>query len=189
MNPIPPFSYFDDEEDDAPFPEGLEPVEIEERLVTLGKRIETEPVSKLRHEGQGSLPEWRGADVIVTSDPLFEPEDFVEATKLVVRTVHAKPLTWLFMEIWDAFTGHLDFTNKHGFYGELAYAALDVLAREQPDPDCRKLLKAVLARAFDLLGHLQKHHNLPLQSALVLHGMNAEGQQSRIDAATGEPTA
>ena len=140
----------------------------------MGRRIKTESVTNLYHEGQGQLPEWRGADLIVTSDLRFKPGDFTEATKLVVRTVYAKPLTWLFMEIWDVFDGHLDYSNKYGFYGELGHAALDVLAREQPDLDCRKVLNAVLARVFDLLGHLRKHHKLPMQSTVVLHGMDAD---------------
>lgn len=188
---IPPDLPFFDEEDEADWegPEGLDPLEIESRLLALGDRIRRDPESALQHPGQQALPEWRGADVIVTSDPLFEPQDCMEATKLVVRTAHARPLTWLFMELWDTFSGHLDFSNKYGFYGDLAHAALEVLAREQPDPECRKVLHAVLGRAFQHLEHLDAEGCLPPQAPLILHAMNAEGQQLRIDAATGEPTA
>jgi len=178
----------EDDIDDAPEPEALTPAEIEFRLINLGHRINTEPDSSLRHAGQVELREWRGAGVIVTSDLLFEPQDMIEASKLVVRTAHALPLTWLFMEFWEAFSGHLDASNKYGFYGDLASAALDALAREQPDPDCRKILQAVLARGFHFLDYLRSNQCLPPESMIVIHSTNAEGQQVRIDASTGETT-
>jgi hypothetical protein len=193
MNTISIFEFSDDEDDeddvfDSPEPEALNPTEIELRLIQLGHRVSTEPESALRHAGQISLPEWRGAGVIVTSDLLFEPQGMIEATKLVVRTSHALPLTWLFMEFWDVFAGHLDAGNKCGFYGDLASAALDTLAREQPDPDYRTILQAVLARGFYFLAFLRSQECLPPDSMVVIHSTTTEGQQIRIDAATGETT-
>jgi hypothetical protein len=192
MSNIPSSEPLDDDEDDIlhfPGSKALSPPEIESMLIELGRRIDTEPEPSLRHSGQMSLPEWRGSDVIVTSDFLFEAQDIFQATKLAVRTNHALPLTWLFMELWDVFAGHLDGGNKYCFYGDLAYAALDALASEQPDPDYRKVLHAVLSRSFDFLKFLRSHKCLPPDSMVVLHGANAEGQQIRIDAFTGEITA
>jgi hypothetical protein len=53
---------------------------------------------------------------------------FAEEHDLVVRTQHAAQLTWLFLELRDAFSYCLNFRNKYGFYGSLAQAALDHLA-------------------------------------------------------------
>ena len=193
MNTISSFEFSDDEEDDddvldSPEPEALDPAEIELRLIQLGHRINTEPESAFLHAGQISLPEWRGAGVIVTSDLLFEPQGMIEATKLVVRTAHALPLTWLFMEFRDVFAGHLDAGNKCGFYGDLATAALDTLAREQPCPDYRTILQAVLARGFYFLAFLRSQECLPPDSVVVIHSTTTEGQRIRVDAATGETT-
>jgi hypothetical protein len=193
MNTISSFEFSDDEDDedgilDSPEPEALTPSEIELRLIQLGHRINTEPESALSYAGQISLPEWRGAGVIVTSDLLFEPQGMIEATKLVVRTAHALPITWLFMEFRDVFAGHLDAGNKYGFYGDLASAALDTLAREQPDPDYRTMLQAVLARGFYFLTFLRSQECLPPDSMVVIHSTTTEGQQIRIDAVTGDTT-
>jgi hypothetical protein len=193
MNTISGFEFSDDEDEeddvfDSPGPVALNPAEIERRLIQLGHRINTEPESALLHAGQISLSEWRGAGVIVTSDQLFEPEGMIEASKLVVRTAHALPITWLFMEFWDSFSGHLDAGNKYGFYGDLASAALETLAREQPDPDYRTILQALLARGFYFLAFLRSQECLPPDSMVVIHSTTNEGQQIRIDAATGDTT-
>lgn len=185
---------FDDDEAefiaDEPPPRPVE--DIENLLLELGRRIQCDPEPSLRHPGQEPLPEWRGADVVVTSDLLYEPdpEDFMEGHNLRVRTVHALPLTWLFMELWDAFDGWLDFSNKYGFYGTLGQTAIGKVSSSLPEsPDHRALLKAVLARAFEFLAVLRENEALPRDSMVVLHSTDSEGRQLRIDGATGEETA
>ena len=163
------------------------PAAIEAKLIYLGKRISSEPVKQLAHDQQAQLPEWRGADVHVTSDFAFEPKDFIEQHDLLVRTPHAKALTWLFFELRDAFAGCLDAGNKYGFYGALAQAALDHLAAHQPEPDeAKQLLKAVLAEAFLCLQRLREDGTLDADVPIVLHKRDAEGGQSCINLGDGQ---
>ncbi|MFM7605600.1 MAG: hypothetical protein ACKO8Z_10435, partial [Prosthecobacter sp.] len=68
--------------------------EVENALLDLGRCIQTAPATNKRHPQQDSLLEWRGADVIVTSDFAEKPAHFAEQMDLVVRTRHAQTLTW-----------------------------------------------------------------------------------------------
>lgn len=64
--------------------------QIESRLITLGQRLGTEPVDSLRHPFQANMLEWTGADVRITSDFTYEPDSFLEAHDILVRTHHAR---------------------------------------------------------------------------------------------------
>ena len=165
------------------------PDEVENALLDLGKRIQTAPTEIKLHPQQGSLPEWRGADVIITSDFTSGPPHFNDGIDLVVRTQHAQVLTWLFFELRDAFQHWLDVTNKYGFFGALADAALKHLAENQPEPDDpTTLLKSVLSRGFDALQVLRKEGFLLPNAPIVIHSIDDEGRQFRHDAETGEET-
>lgn len=123
----------------------------------------------------------------ITSDFTWEPKDFMDGHDLLVRTRHAKSLTWLLFELRDAFSGHLDAWNKYVFYGSLAKAALDHLAIHQPeDEDPRPLLKAVLSCAFSALETLRRDGELPSGPMIVIHESDAEGRQKRRDADTNQ---
>jgi len=128
------------------------------------------------------MPEWQGADVIITSD--FTGTGQVSGFwghDLMVRTRHAQPLTWLFLEARDAFGDELDFRNKYGFYGSLAEAALAHLAQHQPeDADHRSLLKAVLTQAFSFHAELRKHGSISDNASIILHSTDEEGRQQRL---------
>jgi len=161
--------------------------EIESRLITLGQRIGDPAPGSLHHPDQAHMPEWSGADVRITSDFSHEPQNFIEAHNLLVRTRHAVPLTWLFLEVRDAFYSLLDASNKYGFYGSLAQAALQHLAAQQPEPDDpRPLLRAVIASAFDWLRVLRDKGEIPANAEIITHTQDAEGRQRRIDRETGE---
>ena len=163
------------------------PDAIESKLIKLGEMILTEPTERLAHRDQDQLPEWRGADVRVTSDFAFEPKDFMEGHNLLVRTQHAKALTWLIFELRDAFAGWLDYGNKCGFFGALAQAALNHLAAHQPESDDAKpLLRAVLAEAFQSWEALRQYGNLPPDAAVVFHQRDSEGRQSRTNLEDGK---
>ena len=96
----------------------------------------------------------------ITSDFLWESSNFVEAHDLLVRTRHARALTWLFLEVRDAFSLWLDASNKYGFYGSLAEAALDHLAQHQPETvDARPLLEAVLHRVLQFVALSESRGN------------------------------
>ena len=130
---------------------------------------------------QQTPAEWTGADIRVTSDFEWEPKTFVEAHDLLVRTRHAKALTWLLLEVRDGFGFWLDASNKYGFYGSLAEAALEHLARNQPEPeDARPLLATVLQRVFEHVRLLRAHGRLPEDASLVTHTIDAEGRQRRL---------
>lgn len=162
---------------------------LKNTLLILGKRIDSEPVNQLHHPKQKSLPEWRGADTRITSDFARKPGDMLEEHDLVVRTLHAKSLTWLFFELRDAFNPWLDASNKYGFFGALAQTAQQHLAQHQPEStDHRPLLKAVLATALRYWEFLRQEGAFPEDSRLIVHERDVEGQQRRIDLETGEET-
>lgn len=149
---------------------------IEDGLISLGKRIERGDA--LAHPAQSQIPEWQGADTVVTSSFENGPEDH----DLIVRTVHAKQLTWLFFELRDCFSNELNAGNKYGFYGRLAQAALDHLSANQPEPEeAGPLLKAVLKEAFRFLLELRESDELPPDSGVVIHSIDKEGRQKRSD--------
>lgn len=164
-----------------PTPHFDSPDTIQDKLNQIGERISSEQIHQLVHPQQELIPEWLGADVRVTSDFVYEPKDFMEGHDLLVRTEHAKALTWLFLELRDALDGWLDFGNKYGFYGDLAQAALNYLAANQPESaDAKPLLNAVLAEAFRCLQYLQEVGKLPTNDPIVCHQRDVEGRQYRI---------
>ena len=152
--------------------------QMEDQLHAIGRKLEEDVAGLARHPQQSSMPEWSGADTVVTSDFMYESGGF--KTDLIVRTRHARILTWLIFEIRDAFSEFLDATNKYDFYGSLGEAALKHLARHQPEAeDHRSLLRAVFAKAFEYFAYVQEHHTLPPDSPIVLHSQDAEGRQFR----------
>jgi hypothetical protein len=136
------------------------------------------PVERLVHPDQGLMPEWGGAGVCLTSDLAREPNDAREDGHLLVQTRHAKPLTWLFFELRDAFGGWLAAGNQDGFFGVLARVALDHLAAHHPEPaDAKPLLRAVLDEAFRWQEILRREGKLPNQPAVIIHQKDAGDRQ------------
>jgi hypothetical protein len=145
------------------------PAEIEERLLALQARIDNASESDLRHEQQAEMPEWEGADVVITSDLEYEPHGFMDHD-LRVQTRHAKALTWLFLELRDTFGDRLDASNKYGFYGALAETASAHLAEHQPETDdARPLLHAVLDEALRWARVARDDGLIPPNATLVVH--------------------
>ena len=105
--------------------------QLEDELLVVGKRIESQSAGELQHPDQQSHPEWSGADTRITSDFVFEPTGWHDGHELFVRTIHARPLTWLFLELRDVFNPWLDASNKYGFYGSLAKTALALCLPQQ----------------------------------------------------------
>jgi len=132
--------------------------EIEDGLMGMGRLIEVG--GPWNHPEMDRIPEWRGADVRITSDferEFNEPGYFDH--DLTVRTRHAGPVTWFIFQMRDLFDGWLDWGNKYGFYELLAQAALEHLAANQPEPeDARPILRAMLTRAFLILEVAKEHH-------------------------------
>jgi hypothetical protein len=77
--------------------------EVEALLLSLANRLDCDSAS-LQHVDQGRSREWRGADLRITSDFSWEPRHFMEGHDLLVRTRHSLQLSWLFRELWDAFS-------------------------------------------------------------------------------------
>lgn len=155
------------------------PDSIEDGLMNMGKAIEAGGL--LTHPEMVRIPEWRGADIRITSD--FKT-DFNEANyfdhDLTVRTRHAGPATWFVFQMRDLFDGWLDAGNKYGFYELLARAALEHLAGNQPEPvDAKPLLRAMLRQGFAILGVAREHHIWPDDAMMVLHTRDDEGNQLR----------
>ena len=133
------------------------------------------------HPEMERIPEWKGADIRITSDferNFNEPGYFDH--DLTVRTRHAGPATWFVFQMRDLFDGWLDWGNKYGFYELLAQAALEHLAANQPEPeDARPLLRAMLTRAFLMLEVAKEHHVWPDDAMVVVHSQDEEGTQFR----------
>ena len=157
----------------------LGPEGIEDGLMGMGRAIEAG--GPWTHPEMDRIPEWRGADIRITSD--FE-RDFNEPGyfdhDLTVRTRHAGPATWFVFQMRDLFDGWLDWGNKYGFYELLAQAALEHLAGNQPEPeDAKPLLRAMLTRAFLMLEVAKEHHVWPDDAMVVVHSRDQEGNQFR----------
>ena len=150
---------------------------IEDGLMEMGRAIEAR--GAWTHPEMERIPEWRGADIRITSD--FE-RNYQEAGyfdhDLTVRTRHAGSVTWFVFQMRDLFDGWLDGGNKYGFYELLAQAALEHLATTQPEPeDARPLLRAMLTRAFLMLEIAKQHHVRPDDTKMVVHAQDQEGNQ------------
>ena len=155
------------------------PEGIEDGLMDMGRAIEAG--GSWAHPEMERIPEWRGADIRITSD--FKT-DFNVANyfdhDLTVRTRHAGPATWFVFQMRDLFDGWLDYGNKYGFYEFLAQAALEHLAGNQPEPeDAKPLLRAMLTRAFLMLEVAKEHHVWPDDAMMVLYSQDEEGNQFR----------
>ena len=179
------------------------PEAIEDGLMDMGRAIEAG--GPWTHPEMKRIPEWRGADIRITSDfktdlvPIHRPRpirssrpaegmryapEFNEANyfdhDLTVRTRHAGPATWFVFQMRDLFDGWLDYGNKYGFYELLAQAALEHLAVDQPEPeDAKPLLRAMLTRAFLMLEVAKEHQVWPDDAMMVVHSQDEEGNQFR----------
>ena len=157
------------------------PEGIEDGLMGMGRLIEAG--GPWTHPEMERIPEWRGADIRITSD--FE-KNYQELGyfdhDLTVRTRHAGSVTWFVFQMRDLFDGWLDGGNKYGFYELLAQAALEHLADNQPEPeDPRPLLRAMLTRAFLMLEVAKEHHVWPDDAMMVVHSQDEEGNQLRTN--------
>ena len=155
------------------------PEAIEDGLMDMGRAIEAG--GPWTHPEMERIPEWRGADIRITSD--FE-KNYQELGyfdhDLTVRTRHAGSVTWFVFQMRDLFDGWLDGGNKYGFYELLAQAALEHLAANQPEPgDAKPLLRAILTRAFLMLEVAKEHHVWPDDAMMVVHSQDEEGNQFR----------
>jgi hypothetical protein len=135
---------------------------IQHRLNALGVNLIMTPTGRLVHPDQAVMPEWSEAGGRVTSDPATASRGPTAEDGWLVRTRHAAPLTWLFLQLRDAFGGWLEGDRKGGFYAALAQSAHRHLAANQPEPDdARPLLRVVLAEGLRWLEFLRKDGKLP----------------------------
>ena len=155
------------------------PEAIEDGLMDMGRAIEAG--GPWTHPEMERIPEWRGADIRITSDfkTNFNDPNYFDHD-LTVRTRHAGPATWFVFQMRDLFDGWLDGGNKYGFYELLAQVALEHLAANQPEPeDARSLLRAMLTRAFLMLEVAKEHDVWPDDAMMVVHTQDQEGNQYR----------
>ncbi|RJQ42541.1 MAG: hypothetical protein C4534_10015 [Gaiellales bacterium] len=111
-----------------------------------------------------TVAEFTGADVKIRQplgenvEALPESAPFVISLqesvpqKRVVRTVYSRELSWLLLELGEAFRETIDYVSKYDFFGSLAQAALDHLAAEGDAAGSKPLLLHVLARAREMVG-------------------------------------
>ena len=86
------------------------PEAIEDGLMDMGRAIEAG--GPWTHPEMERIPEWRGADIRITSDfktDFNDPNYFDH--DLTVRTRHAGPATWFVFQMRDMFGGWPDYDN------------------------------------------------------------------------------
>ena len=115
----------------------------------------TDKLTHLREQvltgAYGIARDWGGADVVIgppprpvpTADGFYPDYDYV-ATK------HHRELSWLFEQLRDLFSPHIDFINKYEFYGRLADSANRFITKFG-DEIQRDVLYAVLHEANSML--------------------------------------
>ncbi|MEN9663083.1 MAG: hypothetical protein RL324_2032 [Verrucomicrobiota bacterium] len=122
---------------------------LDAQIMSLSQTINQKPSTELWHQEISAMPEWYGADLKITSGYVPQKErSFFDSQLLVIHTRHARQLTWLLLELRDAFSEQLDYLNKYEFYGNLGETAQRHLAGEPETAAHRPLLHAVLAAAY-----------------------------------------
>ncbi|MFM9954532.1 MAG: hypothetical protein ACKVVO_10775 [Opitutaceae bacterium] len=127
---------------------------LDAQIMSLSRAINQQPDAHHWHSQMQRMPEWCGADLKVTTDLNYQRLDMFENNLLIIQTRHARQLTWLLLEIRDAFGELLTFENKHEFYACLGAAAQKHLAQEPEAIDHRPLLRAVLTASFKTIPEL-----------------------------------
>ncbi|MHB1326182.1 MAG: hypothetical protein ACYC0L_08280 [Thermoleophilia bacterium] len=129
--------------------------EILEKLDAIQERTQSGSL----HVEIGSNYEWRGADVIICSEMNDEISKWLgdshpvislqksEPQRRIIITQYSKELSWLFVQLRDAFSESIDFSSKYDFYGSLAQAAIDYLKDNSSSVECNGLLLEVLDEA------------------------------------------
>ena len=133
---------------------------LDAQIMSLSRAINQQPDAHHWHSQMQRMPEWCGADLKVTTDLNYQRLDMFENNLLIIQTRHARQLTWLLLEIRDAFAELLTFENKYEFYACLGSAAQKHLAEEPEAIDHRPLLRAVLTAAFETIPELTQDGSL-----------------------------
>ena len=99
----------------------------------------------------GAERDWGGADVVISATPPPErdSESFYPEPRWV-QTPHAAQLSWLFVQLRDAFSPHRAYngSSKIEIFGRLANAALRWNDRSLDPSNMTELLAAVLHEAY-----------------------------------------
>lgn len=126
---------------------------LDAQIMSLSHAINQQPIIQSWPPQMQCVPEWQGADLKITSDLTYRRHWFFDGNLLIIQTKHARELTWLLVEIRDAFSELITFENKYEFYRSLGAAAQKHLAEASETTDPRPLLGAVLAAAFKTIPH------------------------------------
>jgi hypothetical protein len=133
-------------------------LEIRSELHRLKKIIESTDKDSLPKQ-----PDWGGADVIITREVTDSHREWLGTQPIVVSFQNTEPrrrlivtsfhqeLSWLFIQMRDLFSGHLDYITKFDFYGSLAENAIQVKKR-----DSKQILFAVIDAALVYLECMNK---------------------------------
>jgi len=130
------------------------------------------------HPDQASMPEWRGAGVVVSSGDNLASTGFRGGLERLVVTRHAKSLTWLLLELRDLFGDEVDASNKYGFYAQITEAVAErehFQNTEGSDP--RPLLWMVLEAGFRVHLLLEENGFLPSDPTVVVDFYHESGVQ------------
>lgn len=80
----------------------------------------------------GIARDWGGADVVIGPPPRpMSTDSGFYPDAQYVATMHHRELSWLFEQLMDLFSPHIDFVNKYEFYGRLADSAISYLEEEE----------------------------------------------------------
>lgn len=116
--------------------------------------------SKALPSDLSEVRDWGGADVTIVEVLDEATQDWLETQSSViisfqkteprrraVVTKFSKELSWLFYQLRDICSEHLDYATKYDFYGTLAQSAMDYLDRHRGTENQTDLLAAVVEEA------------------------------------------
>jgi hypothetical protein len=141
----------------------------EDTILSHGKDIETLPHGQQKSLRNKSVPEWRGAGVIITSDMGYKPADMFDANAFIVRSVHAGRLAWTVEMIQEAFRPYLNASTKDEFFLDLARVVKRRLKNSDDTPeDCTHAQKDMVSNALEKLRLIKRGKTFPETDASVL---------------------
>lgn len=121
--------------------EALEQFELEVASGYFPRQWHRRAFESRRQRARDPLVPWRGADVILTEQPI----PGYRGGSTVVVSPHAYALAALFKRLRDGRPSVLDHMNKYAFYGSMAEGVNELLKREGAAEEQATLLAALAA--------------------------------------------
>jgi hypothetical protein len=119
-----------------------------EKVSKLSDEVSTGKIDIENIKIDNEMKEWRGADVIITSNYSEE----ISSKYIVVRTVNAKQVTWLMIQLRELCTNYINYLNKYEFYGTIAENAIAFIEKHgDKDSNSKVMIIHLLNQVIVLL--------------------------------------